>query len=203
MSRIAPLAPPYPDEVRALFDLVMPEGAEPLLLFRVMARSRRLLPRFMRAGVLDAGPLPARDRELVIHRTTARCGAEYEWGVHARAYGRPLGLGVEVLRATVTGEASDPAFDERQAALARLCDELHETATLSEEAWQALRCHFDDLQLLELIYTAGLYHAVSFLANALRLEREPFALRFADLAGEAGAAPGPVPPRTREPRAGG
>ena len=184
MSRIAPLDPPYDDATRSLFEVVMPEGMDPLVLFRVMARSPRLLPRFMKAGVLDRGPVPARDRELVIHRTTARCRAEYEWGVHVAAFGRPLGMGDDVLRATVEGDASDPAFDARQTALVRLCDELHETASLSDAAWAALREHFDELQALELIYTVGLYHTVSFLVNGLRLENEPFAARFAELAGE-------------------
>ena len=185
MPRIAPLEPPYPPETRKLFDLVMPEGMDPLLLFRVMARSPRLLPRFMRAGVLDEGPVPAADRELVIHRTTARCRAEYEWGVHVTAFGRPLGLGDDVLRATVAGDASDPAFDPRQAVLVRLVDELHDGATLGDETWALLREHFDELQILELLYTVGLYHTVSFLVNGLRLENEPFGATFAELLGGA------------------
>jgi 4-carboxymuconolactone decarboxylase len=181
MSRIAPLDPPYSPETQKLFDLVMPEGSEPLSLFRVMARSERLLPRFMRSGVLDAGPVPSRDREVVIHRTTARCGAEYEWGVHVNAFGRPLGLGDEVLAATVDGDSSDPAFDSRQSVLVELCDELHDTSTLSDATWDRLRDHFDELQILELIYTAGMYHAVSFLTNSLQLENEPFGARFSEL----------------------
>ena len=182
MSRIAPLEPPYPPETQKLFDLVMPPGMEPLSLFRVLATSPRLFPRFMRAGVLDRGPVPIRDRELVIHRTTALCGAEYEWGVHVAAFGRPLGLGDDVLRASLHGDADDPAFDERQAALVRMCDELHTTSRLAEGSWERLREHFDEQQILELLYTAGLYHVVSFLVNALELAPEPFGARFAELA---------------------
>jgi len=182
MSRIAALEPPYDDRTQQLFDLAMPEGMEPLSLFRVMARSERLLPRFMRAGVLDRGPVPIRDRELVIHRTTARCSAEYEWGVHVNAFGRPLELGDDVLRAIVRGEADDPAFDERQACLIRLCDSLHDTARIPDELWTALQSHFEELQILELIYTVGMYHTVSFLVNGLDLENEPFGARFAEFA---------------------
>jgi len=181
MSRIAPLEPPYSESVEKLFGVVMPEGMEPLTLFRVMARSERLLPRFMRAGVLDKGPVPARDRELVIHRTTALCRAEYEWGVHVSAYGRPLGLGDDVLRATLEGTSEDPAFDPRQRMLVRLCDELHESSTISEALWSALKDEFEDLQILELIYTVGMYHSVSFLVNGLQLENEPFGATFASL----------------------
>lgn len=191
MSRIDPIDPPYAPETQKLFDLVMPDGMEPLALFRVMARSERLLPRFMRAGVLDKGPVPSRDREIVIHRTTARCGAEYEWGVHVNAFGRPLGLGEEVLRAIVRGDASDPAFDARQAALVRLCDELHETSTISDEAWAALCEHFDALQILELIYTVGMYHSVSFLVNGLGLDNESFGARFAEFADQTNGSRAP------------
>ncbi len=181
MPRIDPLEPPYEAATQALFDLAMPEGMAPLVLFRVMARNERLFPRFMRAGVLDRGPVPIRDRELVIHRTTARCRAEYEWGVHVSAFGRPLELGEDVLRATVEGMADDPAFDARQSALVALCDELHDTATIGDATWSRLAEHFDALQIQELVYTVGLYHTVSFLVNALGLENEPFGATFAEL----------------------
>lgn len=173
--RIEPLAPPYPPETQALFDMVMPEGMEPLLLFRTLASCPRIFPRFMRAGVLDKGPVAIRDRELVIHRTTARCGAVYEWGVHAAAFARPLELGAAWIRATVTASAEDPIWEPHQAALVRMCDELHDDASISDATWEDLLRHFDEAQILELIYTAGLYHAVSFLCNGLRLPPEPFA----------------------------
>jgi alkylhydroperoxidase family enzyme len=185
MARIAPIERPYSPEQQKLFDLVMPEGMEPLALFRVLARSERVLPRFMRAGVLDEGPVPIRDRELVIHRTTALCGAEYEWGVHVTAFGRPIGLGEDLLRATLEGSWDDPVFDDRQSALVRLCDELHRDNQISDDAWTALCAHFDEPQIIELIYTVGMYHAVSFLANGLRLEPEPMGARFAELRGPA------------------
>ena len=180
MSRISPVEPPYSESTQKLFDLAMPEGMEPLSLFRVMARSERLLPRFMRAGVLDRGPVPIRDREVVIHRTTARCKAEYEWGVHVAAFGRPLELGEDVLKAIVCGDADDPAFNERQAALIRLCDELHDTSTLCKATWEGLVKHFDELQILELIYTVGMYHTVSFLVNGLDLDNEAIGARFSE-----------------------
>jgi alkylhydroperoxidase family enzyme len=178
-ARIAPLDPPYDEETRRLFDLVMPPGMEPLRLFRTLARSRRIFPRFMRAGVLDRGPVAIRDRELVIHRTTARCGSEYEWGVHVAAFARPLGMSNAWIRATVAAGPDDPIWSPREAALVRLCDALHDTATIPPPLWEELRRHFDEEQILELIYTAGMYHAVSFLTNGLALEPEPFGERFA------------------------
>ena len=177
-QRIAPIDPPYPPEIQKLFDLVMPEGVEPLRLFRTLATSGRIFPRFMRAGVLDRGPVEIRDRELVIHRTTARCHSEYEWGVHVNAFARPLGLPEELIRATVTGRWDDPLWSPAQSALIRLCDELHETCSISDPLWTELERHFSQEQLLELIYTVGLYHTVSFFTNGLRIQLEEFGERF-------------------------
>ncbi len=175
---IAPLDPPYPPETQELFDLVMPEGMEPLRLFRTLATNPRIFSRFMRAGVLDRSPVEIRDRELVIHRTTARCRSEYEWGVHVNAFARPLGLSEEVIRATATASWDDPVWSPAQSALVRLCDELHESACISNALWGELEKHFSREPILELIYTVGVYHTVSFLTNGLRLELEEFGERF-------------------------
>ncbi len=176
--RVAPLDPPYDPETQKLFDLVMPQGVDPLKLFRTLATNRRIFPRFMRAGVLDRGPVDVLDRELVIHRTTARCGSEYEWGVHVAVFGRPLGFSEELIRATVDAGPNDSIWSPKQAALVRLCDELHDTSSISDALWTELCRHFSQEQLVELIYTAGLYHAVSFLTNGLKIELEAQAERF-------------------------
>lgn len=177
-QRIAPIHPPYAPENRKLFDLVMPEGMEPLRLFRTLAGNARIFPRFMRAGVLDRGPVEIRDRELVIHRTTARCRSEYEWGVHVTAFARPLGFSEEMIRGTVAASAEDPLWAPSQSALIRLCDELHETSSISDGLWEELCKHFTSDQLVELIYTVGVYHTVSYLTNGLRIELEEFGERF-------------------------
>jgi alkylhydroperoxidase family enzyme len=132
----------------------------------------------MRAGVLDRGPVEIRDRELVIHRTTARCRSEYEWGVHVNAFAGPLGFSEEMIRGTVAASADDPLWAPVQRALIRLCDELHETSSISDELWEELCQHFSSDQLIELIYTVGIYHTVSYLTNGLRIELEEFGERF-------------------------
>ena len=79
---IAPEEPPYNDDIAAAFEAIMPPGAEPLALFRVMARSPRILEKMRAGSLLDRGSISLRMREIIIDRTTARCGAEYEWGMH-------------------------------------------------------------------------------------------------------------------------
>lgn len=86
---------------------------DPLVLFRTLHRAPELASRMrvLGAGLLAHGSLPARDREIVIHRTCARAGCEYEWGVHAATFGEATGLGPEQIEATVSG-ASAPGLPE-------------------------------------------------------------------------------------------
>jgi alkylhydroperoxidase family enzyme len=110
--RIAPAEPPYPAAVAARLDTIMPPGIPPLDLFRILARDERLFSRFMGGGLLDKGHLTPRQREIVIHRTTARNGAEYEWGVHASFFATRAGLDAAQLDATVHGTAESICWSE-------------------------------------------------------------------------------------------
>lgn len=161
----------------------MPPGSkiEPLKLFRTLVRSPEISSRLRALGAGILGPrslIAPRDREIPIHRTAAQCGCEYEWGVHATAYGEAVGLTPEALRATATGADDDPAWTERDALLVRLADELHQTAHVSDQLWTALSAHWDAPQLIELLIIAGAYHAIAYVANGAQVEREEWAARF-------------------------
>jgi 4-carboxymuconolactone decarboxylase len=180
--RIAPLQPPYPPQIEAALRKWMPPGAEmePLKLFRTLNIHGELAARMrpLGAGILAHGRVEPREREIIIHRTCARAGAEYEWGVHVMAFGRPLGLSEEQILASVDGNADDPAWSPSDADLVALADELSDTATVSDVLWSRLARRFDDEQLLELLITAGWYRLLSYVINAVGVEREPWAERF-------------------------
>src|SRR5258708_5056129 len=104
VARIQPLDPPYAEGVQANFDRIM-RGLPPLALFRTVAKNPRVLSRMIAGGLLDRGSISLRLRELMILRTTALCGAEYEWGVHVAAYGAKAGWSPAELTASVRGSA--------------------------------------------------------------------------------------------------
>jgi alkylhydroperoxidase family enzyme len=170
----------YSPEVAETLRRMMPPGVEPLRLFRTVAHNPAILERFRKTGsyLLSFGEVEPLDREIVIHRTTARCGCEYEWGVHAVAYGRALGLTEDQLRATVHGGPEDPCWSPRQSLLVRLADELHDTGGVSDGLWAELAKGWPASQLVELVATAGFYHLVSFAANAFAVEPEEYGERF-------------------------
>lgn len=183
--RIAPAAPPYPAEVEAALHAMMPPGSdlEPLRAFRTLARHLPLAEAMLPLGRFLLGralPIGMRERELLIDRVCARCGCEYEWGVHALYFGARVGLTPEELAATVTAGGGDPIWAERDRLLVRLVDELHDTAQVSDGLWTALARHWTEPQLLAMLLLVGWYHAISFVLNGARVELEAYAPRFPD-----------------------
>jgi alkylhydroperoxidase family enzyme len=177
MSRIAPLEPPYDQEIQQQFDRIM-RGAPPLKLFRVMAGHARAWEKFRAGSLLDPGPLSLREREIVIDRTCAKNACEYEWGVHVAAFAQAAHLTEAQVRATVLADASDPCWSEAEQAMIAAVDALHARATLSDAEFKALSAHYDGDQILEIILLCGFYRTVSYLANALALPLEANAARF-------------------------
>ncbi len=181
-ARITPLEPPYDPETGEMLKRWMPPGAavEPLALFRTLAVHPDLMSRMrpLGSGILNHGQVPPRDREIVLHRTCARAGAEYEWGVHAVAFAESVGLTADQLASTATGNADDACWSDGDAQLIRLADELHDTNTISDGLWAQLSARYTDQQLLELIVTAGWYRTLAYVINAARIPPEPWASRF-------------------------
>lgn len=177
-TRVAPAVPPFPAEVQAWLDRTMPPGVAPLTLFTILARDPRLFQRFMSGGLLDRGNLTLRQRELVIDRVTARCGSEYEWGVHVALFGARVGLTAAQQASLVHGGPDDPCWPEDERPLLRLCDRLHAACDVDDALWAELRALLSEEAIVELLLLAGFYRTVSYLTNALRLPLEPFAARF-------------------------
>jgi 4-carboxymuconolactone decarboxylase len=180
MPRIPPLAPPFTPTVAATLAAMMPPGMEPIALFRTLAHNPRVLEKFRAGNLLDRGSISRRDRELVILRTTARCGAEYEWGVHVAFFAARVGLDETTVAATATAAADDAAWTSRDRLLIRMSDALHDRAAIADDLWAALAAEWSIEQLIELIVVAGFYHTVSFVVNATGVAAEPFAARFPD-----------------------
>lgn len=177
-ARIASAAQPLADDMQAAIDAVM-RGVPPLLLFTTMARDRRLFFKFFNSGLLDRGHLTIRQREIVIDRVTASCGAEYEWGVHVTAFAEKAGLTDDQIGSLVSGGPSDLCWSDDDRVLIELADSLHATCAVDDDLWSRLTSRFPDEAILELLMLAGTYRTVSYLVNGLALPLEPGARRFA------------------------
>ena len=178
MPRIAPAEPPYEPAIAAELERIMPKGVPPLVLFRTLARSPRVFAKMFAGGLLDKGPLSLRQREIVIDRTTARLGCEYEWGIHIAFFAERVGFGETETGATLHGPANAACWTPDEQALLGLVDDLVDQRTISPAAWPAVAAHFDEKQILEAIALVGYYHTISFLCRGLELPLETYSLRF-------------------------
>ena len=158
---------------------VLMRGADPLMLFTTLAKHPRAWQKFTAGSLLDRGPLSLRQREIVINRTTARCGCEYEWGVHISGFAEKAGFDAAQIASFVSGDASDPVWSEAESVLIASVDALIDRKRLSDDEWSALRAHFEESEMLEIIQLVAFYHGVSLICGALDLPLESNAARFA------------------------
>jgi alkylhydroperoxidase family enzyme len=181
-TRIDPVQPPYNPEVAERLDAMMPPGEPPILLFRTFARNLPMTAAMTGWGGYELSrrlSLPLRDREIIIDRTCARCGCEYEWGVHVAFFAGKADLTAEQVSSLAQGSPGDPCWvGHRDRLLIEAADALHDTADIDDDLWHRLTRVFTDEQLLDLLMLAGWYHAISFTANATRVAREGGAPRF-------------------------
>ncbi|MEU9020161.1 carboxymuconolactone decarboxylase family protein [Actinomadura sp. NPDC048394] len=178
--RVAPVEPPHDPETAAALEALGP----PIALFRVLARRPERahgVHGWGRYYLSRRTALSLRHRELVIDRTTVRCGAEYEWGVHIAVFAGKAGLDDEQIRSLVAGGPDDGCWtDPADRAVLRAVDALCTANDLSDGQWRELAGAVGDEAAVDLLLVCGWYHAISFAARVLRLRPEPGTPAFAD-----------------------
>jgi alkylhydroperoxidase family enzyme len=165
----------------ALAAEALPAMGPPINLFKLFARNRPMAEAMTGWGRYELSrhlSLTMRQRELVIDRVTARCGAEYEWSVHVAFFAERVGLTRDQVASLTWGTPADPCWSAGDGALLRAVDELHDDNDVSDDTWAAL--DLGDEERLDLLMLAGWYHAISYVARAARVPLEPEAPRFAD-----------------------
>jgi alkylhydroperoxidase family enzyme len=179
--RIAPLEAPFTSEVAGELARWQGSASAPIALFRTLVHHLPLARAMYPIGFYFLGrttPLAIRDREIVIDRVCARCGCEYEWGVHARIFGKAAGLDLAQFAASASRDADASCWSESDRLLIRMVDELHDSGCISDSLWASMVARWSSEELMNLVVLAGWYHAISFIANAARVPLEEFGLRF-------------------------
>jgi len=172
MSRIGlvPSSPSDP-ELAKLFDEVRARGIEIPNLYRVLGHA----PGMLRAWLDFAWPLrlhvqtPRSIRELLILRGAQRAQVEYEWFHHV-----PMALAAGVPQAKIDALAEWPEarlFDGAERAVLRLADEMAD-GPASQACIDALKEHFEDAGVVELVLTASFYVCVGRFLRSMGIELE-------------------------------
>jgi alkylhydroperoxidase family enzyme len=185
VTRIAALEPPFAPAVDEQLRSMMPPAVPPIGLFRVFAKNMPMTQAMHGWGSYELSrqlSVPLRAREIVIDRTCARCGCEYEWGVHVAFFAARAGLSGAQVTSLTHGHGADPCWEVAgDRMLIGLADQLHDTATVSDALWQELSGEFTEGQLLDLVMLCGWYHAISFTARAACVPLEDGSPSFASV----------------------
>ena len=132
MARIPALEPPFTPDAEAQLATMMPAGMPPIGLFRTFAKNLPMTIAMSHWGRYELGrdlTLTLREREIVILRTCARCGCEYEWGVHVMVFADRAGLTPAEVTSLTCGSPDDPYWTAgREAMLIRMVDALHDSS---------------------------------------------------------------------------
>jgi alkylhydroperoxidase family enzyme len=176
VMRIVPLEAPFDDAVTAALS-PMARFGPPIALFRTLAHNTALTEASMHGlgGYFLSRRLSVdlRTRELVIDRVSARCGCDYEFGVHVAAFAAKAELTGDQVSSLARGGPDDPCWTQpRDRTVLALVDELHDTSTVTDATWGSASEHFTTEQLLDLLALAGWYHAISYLARAAQVPLE-------------------------------
>ncbi|MDG2004770.1 MAG: carboxymuconolactone decarboxylase family protein [Novosphingobium sp.] len=134
-----------------------------------LCRHVEMFDRFMQFGMnfLLASAFAPRDREVLTLRTGWLCDAPFEWGEHVKL-ALEQGLTREDIDRIKSGSGAE-GWNERDRALLRAVEELHDNAMICDATWEVLEKYFDDRQLIELPTIIGQYHTTAYMQNVLRV----------------------------------
>ncbi|MEU4242904.1 carboxymuconolactone decarboxylase family protein [Actinoplanes sp. NPDC026619] len=183
-SRVPLVEPPYDAALTAL--------GPPISLFRAFAHRpdrARGIQGWGSYYLSRRCALSLRHRELVIDRTTALCGAEYEWGIHIALFAAKAALTGDQVRSLTAGSPADACWtDPGDRAVLAAVDALHARNDLTDEEWAAVTEAVGADGAVDLMLICGWYHAISYVARAARLTPEPGSPTFEAISRQPGGA---------------
>lgn len=119
-------------------------------------------------GLIENPVLDPADRELLILRVSWRTQCRYGWAQHV-SLAEKSGL-TPLHLAAVTGDADAEVWSECQSDMLTATDQMVENYRIDDATWQRLARHFDEQQLLELLFVVGSYLCLAVVLNSVGLE---------------------------------
>ena len=143
-------------------------------IFKTLAGHPQALKRWMVFAnhVLFKSSLGVRDREILILRIGWLCQAEYEFAQHVLIAKR-AGITAEEIARIKQGPGA-PGWAENERLLLVATGELHADACITDATWDALKAHYSEQQMVDIVMTVGNYTLVSMLLNTLGVPLDDF-----------------------------
>lgn len=169
MARI-PYADTQAPATRELVDAIVEQRGSVLHLYQMLLHSPPLAQGWLAfmTAVRQQCVLPGALRELVIMRVAMLNGAQYEAEQHA-----PIALkeGVSQMQLDALEDwERASAFTPQQRAVLALTDSMTKDIHVPPSVFDAVRPHFSERELVELVTTIASYNMVSCFLEALQIQ---------------------------------
>ena len=112
--------------------------------------------------------LPARLRELAILRAAIVGDSRFEYSQHMKV-ARMVGVSEDKL-AAIKGWVTSDKFDPDERAVMATADEMVARNLIEDDTFAALKRHFTDAQIMEIVYVIALWRMHGMIVRALHLE---------------------------------
>jgi alkylhydroperoxidase family enzyme len=121
--------------------------------------------------VAQNSTLTARERELLILRTSWLKQSEYEFIQH-EILGMRAGLTQEEVDRTQLGPDA-AGWSAEDAALVRVADDLHTFTRIADTTWAALTPRYNSQQIMDMVFLVGCYAALAMAMGTFDVPLEP------------------------------
>jgi alkylhydroperoxidase family enzyme len=115
--------------------------------------------------------LASRERELLILRISWLRQSEYEFVQHV-ILGRRAGLTEDELVRIQAGPDAK-GWNEEDAELIRVADELYADACISQQTWTRLCARFSTRQIMDMVFLVGCYEVLAMALKSFNIPLEP------------------------------
>jgi 4-carboxymuconolactone decarboxylase len=186
-ARIAPLRPEeFSDQAKAMFarwKTGILQGADTNPVLKTLVHHPHLTDVFapLNIHLLTTNSVPMRLRQLAIMRTAWLCKATYMWSSHMNL-SLALGLEPNMFRPLQSG-GQDPYFTQFERVVLCATEELVEDHKIGDVSWDALQSEWSEAQMLDFMFTVGLYVAIAGVMRSVRIERAPDLIALAEIYG--------------------
>jgi 4-carboxymuconolactone decarboxylase len=125
-------------------------------------------------GLMDRRTIPSRLRELLILRTCAKAGNDYEFDLHVKTISGKMGLSKPEIEDLKNPDIDDDLWPTAERALIAMTDELVQNISLTDEVFERLSGKFSEAELIEMVQLVGLYTTVAMMVGLIHPEPDSY-----------------------------
>lgn len=169
--RIQAIAPGTRPELAGIEAGIQAERGRVSLLYQVLLNSPSLAQGWeqLLSAVRNRSSVPADLREMVILRVAVLNRAPYEFDAHV-PHALKAGVSADKIeRLRAADAAEQPAFTERERHVLALTYSMTRDINVADGVFNAVKAHFNDEQMTDLVATVAAYNMVSRFLTAFQI----------------------------------